>query len=219
VAYLFLVRRQQALHMFSLVIIICCAIIFYRIGENDYDRGGLVCILSVVVSLASYYMIPRYTIPLPFLSIIIGQVLLFLALFVYNFSRSWPRSSSEPQFRSLGVPEKHVTRAWIAASIQAGLTLIFEVLVAAGVLAAPGFDAWILLDAAIFAALAYGVWKLSRVCALLLLTYSILTDVYLGFRDPAHFILRLIFNYFYFRGTIQLFQEHRPSETSQSIQT
>jgi hypothetical protein len=78
--------------MISLVILICCAIIFYRIGESDYDRGGLVCILSIVISLASPYMIPRYIIPLPFVSIIIGQVVLFVALFVYNLIRKRPPS-------------------------------------------------------------------------------------------------------------------------------
>jgi len=193
--------------MLSLAILICCAIIFYRIGDNDYGRGLPLCVISILVSLASEYLIP-----LPLISIVIGQIVLFIGVFAYNATRKAP--SSEPQFRSLGLPEKHVTRAWMAASIQAGLTLIFEVLAAAG------FDAWILLDAAILAALAYGVWKRSRVCALLLLTYSILNEVYLAFQDTAHFsILRLIFIYFYFRGTIQLFREHRPSETSQAIQT
>jgi serine/threonine-protein kinase len=199
--------------MLSLVILICCAIIFYRIGDNDYGRGLPLCVISILVSLASEYLIP-----LPLISIVIGQIVLFIGVFVYNATRK--ASSSEPQFRSLGLPEKHVTRAWMAASIQAGLTLIFEALAAAGVLDTPGFDAWILLDAAILAALAYGVWKRSRVCALLLLTYSILNEVYLAFQDTAHFsILRLIFIYFYLRGTIQLFREHRPSETSQAIQT
>jgi hypothetical protein len=49
---------------------------------------------------------------------------------------------SEPQFRSLDLPAKHVTRAWMAATVSAGLTLIFGALAAAGVIAAPGFDAW-----------------------------------------------------------------------------
>jgi hypothetical protein len=74
--------------MFSLAILICCAIIFYRIGENDYGRGGLVCIVSIVVSFASQYLIP-----LPFVSIVIGQVLLFVALLVYDLTRKRPPSS------------------------------------------------------------------------------------------------------------------------------
>jgi hypothetical protein len=199
--------------MLSLAILICCAIIFYRIGDNDYGRGLPLCVISILVSLASEYLIP-----LALISIVIGQIVLFVGVFAYNATRKAP--SSEPQLRSLGLPEKHVTRAWMAASIQAGLTLIFEVLAATGLLATLGFDAWVLLDVAILAALAYGVWKRSRVCALLLLTYSILNEVYFALQDTAHFsILRLIFIYFYFRGTVQLFREHRLSETSQAIQT
>jgi len=123
-------------------------------------------------------------------------------------------ASSETQFRSLGLPEKHITRAWMAASIQAGLTLILGGLAAVGVFVTPGFDAWVLLDAAILAGLAYGVWKRSRICALLLLTYAIANEVYLALQETSHFsIIRLIFIYFYFRGTIQLFREHRSSAT------
>jgi len=80
--------------MLSLIILICCAVIFYRIGESDYGRGGLVCILSIVVGLVSPYLIPHYLIPLPFVSLIIGQVLLFVALLVYNLIRKEPPSSS-----------------------------------------------------------------------------------------------------------------------------
>ena len=108
----------------------------------------------------------------------------------------------------------------MAASIQAGLTLIFGALAAAGFFAAPGFDAWILLDAAILGALAYGVWGRSRLCGLLLLIYGIVNEVYLAFQETGHFsILRLIFIYFYFRGTLQLFREHRTSATSQPVKT
>jgi hypothetical protein len=129
-------------------------------------------------------------------------------------------ASLEPQFRSLGLPEKHVTRAWMAASVQAGLTLIVGLLAAVGAFVAPGFDAGILLDAGILAALAYGVWRRSRVCALLLLTYGIGNEVYLALQETSHFsILRLIFIYFYFRGTIQLFREHRSSASSQPIKS
>ena len=128
-------------------------------------------------------------------------------------------ASPEPQFRSLGLAEKHVTRAWMAASIQAGLTFIVGVLAAAGVFVAPGFDAWLLVDAAILAALAYGVWKRSRICALLVLIYAIGNEAYLALQETSHFsILRLILIYFYFRGTIQLFREHR-SHASEAIKT
>ena len=107
----------------------------------------------------------------------------------------------------------------MAASIQAGLTLIIGILAGVGVVVAPGFDAWILLDAAILAGLAYGVWRHSRVCALLLLIYAIANEVYLALQETSHFsILRLIFIYFYFRGTIQLFRD-RSGAAPKPIQT
>jgi len=74
--------------MFSLAILICSAIVFYRIGETDYGRGGLLCIISILVSFASNYLVP-----LPFISIVIGQVFLFMALLVYNFMKKKPPSS------------------------------------------------------------------------------------------------------------------------------
>jgi uncharacterized membrane protein YjjP (DUF1212 family) len=78
--------------LLSLIILICCAIIFYRIGESDYGRGGLVCILGIVVGFVSYYLIPHYLRARPFVYLIIGQVLLFVALVVYNLIRKRPLS-------------------------------------------------------------------------------------------------------------------------------
>jgi hypothetical protein len=116
--------------------------------------------------------------------------------------------------------EKHVTRAWIAASISAGLTLIFGAFAAAGVMVAPGLDAWILLDAAILAGLAYGVWKRSRICAVLLFIYSIVNEIYLALDETSHFsLLRVVFIYFYLRGAIQLFLDHRSRAARQCVNT
>ena len=127
-------------------------------------------------------------------------------------------TASEPQFRSLDLRQKHVTRAWMAATISAALTLIFGALAAAGLLATPGFDAWMLIDAAILGALAYGVWRRSRICAVLLLVYGIVNEVYAAFDEKAHFsILRLVFIYFYFRGALQLFRDHRAPAADEPV--
>jgi hypothetical protein len=118
--------------------------------------------------------------------------------------------SPEPHFRSLDLPQKHVTRAWMAATISAGMTLLFSMLGAFGVISLPGFDAWGLIDVAILAGLAYGVWRRSRVCAVLLLVYGIANEVFLAFDETARFsLLRVVFIYFYFRGAIQVFRDHR----------
>jgi len=122
---------------------------------------------------------------------------------------------SEPRFLSLDLQGKNVTRAWMTASISAGLSLIFGALVAAGVLAAPGLDAWILIDAAILAALAYGVWKRSRVCAVLLLVYGVGNEIYMALAGERFSILRIVFIYFYSRGAIQIFRDRsvQPANT------
>jgi hypothetical protein len=118
------------------------------------------------------------------------------------------RARKEIEFRSLDLRGKHVTGAWMAASISAGLTLILGVLALAGVEAVPGFDAWILFDAAILAGLAFGVAKRSRLCAVILVLYGVFNEVYMALSGQRASILRLIFIYFYIRGAIQIFQDH-----------
>ncbi len=77
-----------------------------------------------------------------------------------------------------------------------------------------------LIDAALLAGLAYGVWCRSRVCAVLLLAYGIANEVYLALDETAHFsIWRLVFIYFYFRGALQLFRDHRMRIVSQPVKT
>jgi serine/threonine-protein kinase len=106
----------------------------------------------------------------------------------------------------------------MAATISAGLTLIFGALAAAGLLATPGFDASMLIDAAILGALAYGVWRRSRICAVLLLVYGIANEVYAAFDETARFsILRLVFIYFYFRGALQLVRDHRARAADEPV--
>ena len=121
-------------------------------------------------------------------------------------------ASPEPHFRSLDLPRKHVTRAWMAATISAGLTLVVSIAGALGIITLPGYDAWNLIDAAILGGLAYGVWRRSRVCAVLLLLYGVANMVFLAFDETARFpLLGVIFIYFYFRGAIQIFRDHRSS--------
>jgi hypothetical protein len=71
--------------MLLLVLIGCCAFIFYRIGEMDYGRGGLVATLSVVVSLLAVRFVP-----LSLISVVASQVLLYLALLFFNLIRKTP---------------------------------------------------------------------------------------------------------------------------------
>ena len=111
-----------------------------------------------------------------------------------------PKSSFLQELR-----EKHIARAYVAACISAGLTLVFGLLALTGTYAAPGFDAWILLDAAILGGLAFGVARRSRVCAVVLVAYGILNTVHAALAGQSFPILGFIFIYFYIRGAIALF--------------
>jgi hypothetical protein len=63
----------------------CSALIFYRIGEMDYGRGWPLGMVSVVVSL-----LVRSFVPLPLVTVPASQVLLYIALLIYNLSRKTP---------------------------------------------------------------------------------------------------------------------------------
>jgi multisubunit Na+/H+ antiporter MnhE subunit len=72
--------------MFSFIILIACAMIFYRIGNADYGSGVFVCGLSIGASILSLLFLP-----IPFLvSVVVGQVLLFVGLTIYNVVRNKP---------------------------------------------------------------------------------------------------------------------------------
>jgi hypothetical protein len=121
------------------------------------------------------------------------------------------------ELRSLDLKRKHVARAWMAATFSAALILIFGILALAGVRVGPELDAWILVDVAILGGLAFGVAKRSRVCAVLLLTYGVGNEVYTALSGGHFSILRVVFIYFYFRGAIQIFQDHRHAATSPTV--
>jgi len=98
----------------------------------------------------------------------------------------------------------------MAATISAGMTLLFSVLAAAGVITLRGVDAWNLVDGVLLAGLAYGVWRRSRACAVLLLICGVACEVLFAFDEAARFsLLRWVFIYFYFRGAIQIIRDHR----------
>ena len=108
----------------------------------------------------------------------------------------------------LELREKRIARAWIAACVSAGVTVILGLLALTGEQVLPGFDAWILLDAAILAGLAFGVAKRSRICVVILVIYGIanLVDATIEGRLS---LLGFVFIYFYIRGAIEIFRYHR----------
>ena len=110
----------------------------------------------------------------------------------------------------LELREKHIARAWIAACVSAGITVIFGLLALVGEQVLPGFDAWILLDATVLGGLAFGVAKRSRVCAVILVIYGI-ANLVAATLEGRLSLLGFVFIYFYIRGAIEIFRYHRHS--------
>ena len=77
--------RESATQMLLYVMIGCSAFIFYRIGEMDYGRGGLVATLSVIVSLLAVFFWR-----LPLINVGVSQVLLYIALLIFNVIKKTP---------------------------------------------------------------------------------------------------------------------------------
>ena len=111
------------------------------------------------------------------------------------------------------VPEstlKKIRQAWIAALISAGITCIFSVLGMVGV-GSLGFGAGNLLDVALMLGLAYGIRRNSRVCAVLMLVYFLISK-YLMFKASGQFsggIMAVIFMWFYAQGIVGTFEYHK----------
>ncbi len=73
--------------MFGGLVVGCCAYIFYQIGKMEYGRGALLCVISIIVSFVSAHVMPlRLTVG----SVIVGQLFLFGALWIYNVIRKKP---------------------------------------------------------------------------------------------------------------------------------
>ena len=74
--------------MLELIAIIICAGLFYRIGLQDYGSGWGPCILSILSSLFVGSLFP-----LPLVSVLVSQGLLYIALLIYNMRRKLPPGS------------------------------------------------------------------------------------------------------------------------------
>ena len=67
---------------FVLVIIIACAVFYYRVGEMEYNGGLPFAVLSVGLWLGSAYLLH-----LGWVGCLLAQVGLFAALTLWNMSR------------------------------------------------------------------------------------------------------------------------------------
>ena len=66
----------------SILLIVCCAVFYYRVGEFEYGSGGLLTLASVAL-----WVVGSFALGLGWLANLLVQVGLFIALSVWNMMR------------------------------------------------------------------------------------------------------------------------------------
>ena len=64
---------------FSVLIVLCCAIFYYRVGEAEYSGGWLLALISVVLSVVGLLILHW-----SWLGVLLLQAGLFFALSIWN---------------------------------------------------------------------------------------------------------------------------------------
>jgi len=70
----------------TILLIICCAALFYRIGESDYNGGTLLALTSVAL-----WLLGIYALGFGWLGNLLVQVGLLIALTIWNMQRAQRR--------------------------------------------------------------------------------------------------------------------------------
>ena len=111
------------------------------------------------------------------------------------------------------VPEsilKKIRNAWVAGLISAGVTLVVTLFAIFGV-SLMGYTAWELLDVVLILGLTFGIYKRSRVCAIVMLVYFVISKIILiseGVKTNG-LVTGVIFFYYYWQGVSGTFAYHR----------
>lgn len=105
---------------------------------------------------------------------------------------------------------KKIKGAWVAGCISAAMTLVVTLIAMSGT-EALGFSVWSLGDVAFILGLTYGIYRKSRVCAVLMLAYFVLSKIILMLEagKPSGLLVALIFGYFYAQGIVGTFAFHK----------
>jgi serine/threonine-protein kinase len=126
-----------------------------------------------------------------------------------------PKSEVEVRKNDLSysVPDevlKKIKHAWTAGLISAALTLLVTLLAVFGV-KMMGFDAWEFLDVAFILGLTYGIYRKSRVCAVLMLVYFLISKIIIFAQSgkPNGIVMAVVFLYYYAQGVAGTFAYHK----------
>jgi len=66
----------------TILLIVCCAVFYYRVGESEYGSGGLLALASVAL-----WVVGSLALGFGWLGNLLVQVGLFFALTVWNMMR------------------------------------------------------------------------------------------------------------------------------------
>jgi hypothetical protein len=74
-----------------------------------------------------------------------------------------------------------------------------------------GFSAWQLVDVGLIFGLAFGIYKRSRACAVVMLTYFVISKIILMAEagKPSGVVLSIIFTYYFWQGVSGTFACHK----------
>jgi hypothetical protein len=67
----------------TILLIICCGVFYYRVGESEYGRGALLALASVAL-----WVLGSYALRFGWLGNLLVQVGLFFALTFWNTQRA-----------------------------------------------------------------------------------------------------------------------------------
>jgi hypothetical protein len=106
--------------------------------------------------------------------------------------------------------------AWVAGIVSGVITLAVTLLSMSGTRLF-GFNAWSFLDVALIFGLTFGIYRKSRVCAVVMLVYFVLSKIYLWTITPSFIglLVSLIFLFCYAQGVIGTFRYHSIVTTPQ----
>jgi hypothetical protein len=66
----------------TILLIVCCAVFYYQVGEHEYGSGGLLALVSVAL-----WLIGSFALGLGLLANLLIQVGLFVAMTIWNMMR------------------------------------------------------------------------------------------------------------------------------------
>ena len=114
---------------------------------------------------------------------------------------------------------KKIKHAWTAGLISAALTFLVTLLAIFGVKIME-IDAWQLLDVALILGLAYGIYRKSRVYAVLMFAYFLISKIIMIAQTgkPNGIVMAIIFLYYYAQGISGTFAYHKHLQAARAGQ-